>query len=507
MKFLYNINNQLPALAWLATISKNDATIEVSCGEAVVTTDEWFAAGVWNGDLQKGEIDTCSTCCCTGMKLNSKLGGGKLITPNHLQETVFSIEVDGKLYVSNSMTFALVASGSSLIKNYKAYVADMGSILYGLESNKLVKQSPLCNGRTLRYIRCCIAEIDINLQIKEKTRHSGLNFSDFADYKQKVIDILAAIKSNASDIARKMPYGMISTISRGYDAPSVCALAKCVGCDEVFTFVDNAADDGTEIANILGYSNIHRVNSKEYKSNEKFLEAEAFASGETDPVFINFEDLYRNKLLLLGERGDSVYERLHCNANNNYDFHVGNQLSQASQTIFENMLKNNSVVIAVPLIGGDRWTDLARISKSEEMQTFSIGEHYDRPIARRLLEEASVKREMFGQNKYGGGISLSLDTFGRMCSKMSTKSFAALKVYKNKFPKHWWNDLCYQTKYFWINRSIYLNYICSKLHLKQVLKGKGDNVGMLANPNSTMMLCWGVEMMKKRYENFKQQSI
>ena len=77
MNFLYNINEQLPALAWLAIISKNDETIKVSCGEAVVTSNEWFAAGVWNGDLQKGEIDTCSTCCCTGMKINTKSRGGK----------------------------------------------------------------------------------------------------------------------------------------------------------------------------------------------------------------------------------------------------------------------------------------------------------------------------------------------------------------------------------------------------------------------------------------------
>lgn len=501
MTFLYNINKQLPALAWLATISKNDETIKVSCGEAVVTSNEWFAAGVWNGDLQKGEIDTCSTCCCTGMKINTKSGGVNLITPNHLQETVFAIETDGKLYVSNSMTFVLVASGSKLIKKYKAYVADMGSILYGLKSDKLVKQSPLCNGRKLQYFRCCIAEIHRDLQIKEKTRHSGLEFRNFSDYKQKLIDILEAINNNATDKTRKMPYGMIGTISRGYDAPSVCALAKNVGCSEVFTFVDNADDDGTENANILGYTNIHRVNSKEYKSNEKLLEAEAFASGETDPVFINFEDLYRDKLLLLGERGDSVYERLHSNANNDFDFHVGNQLSQASQTIFENMLKNNSIVIAVPLIGGDRWTDLKRISNSEDMKPFSVGKHYDRPISRRLLEDAGVKREMFGQRKYGGGISYSLDTFGRMRSKMSVKSFEALKDYKKMFPKFLWSDLCYKTKFFWVNRSIYLNYICSKLHLKQVFKGTGKDVGMLANPNATMMLCWGVELMKERYKD------
>lgn len=256
-----------------------------------------------------------------------------------MQESVFSIHVGEKLYLSNSLTFALVASGSELLTSYKQYVADMGSMLYGLCSEKTVKHSPLSSGRELRYLRCCIAEIDRQLNIKETIRRSGLAFKDFADYKQKVVSILEAIRKNATDPMRKMPYGMIGTISRGYDAPSACALVKEVGCDEVFTFVDNPDDDGTEIAKVLGYRTIHRVDSKEYKKNEKFLEAEALASGEGGATFIAFESLYRGKLLIIGNRGDSVYERLHVNENIDLDFHKGNHLSQASLTIFENMLK------------------------------------------------------------------------------------------------------------------------------------------------------------------------
>ena len=438
---------------------------------------------------------------------NLCVGGVKLITPNHLQETVFVVQSGDSLYVSNSLTFVLVASGSELQKQYKAYVTDMGSILYGINSDRLVKQSPLLNGLELRYMRCCIAEIDKDLNIKENFRRSGLEFCDFTDYKQKLVNILSAIKANATDPMRQKSYGMIGTVSRGYDAPSACVLAKEVGCDEVFTFVDKAEDDGTEIAKILGYSHINRVNSEQYKQNENYLETEAFASGETDPVFINFDNLYRDKILLLGERGDSVYERLRTNVNDNLDFHVGNQLSQASQTIFENMLKNNTIVVAVPLIGGDRWTDLKRISNSEEMKPYSVGGDYDRPISRRLLEEAGVKWEMFGQRKFGGGISYSLDPFRRLRSKMSERSFEALCAYKKTFPKHWWNDKSYQIKFYWVNRSVYFNYISGRLRLKVKLKETGKRVGMLANPNATMMLCWGVEMMKKRYKCYNKQRL
>lgn len=402
--------------------------------------------------------------------------------------------------MSNSLAFALVFSGSELLTSYKQYVADMSSILYGFHSEKTIKQSPLAGGRELRYLRCCIAEIDKLLNIKESVRRSGLSFQDFSDYKTKVITILEAIRKNATDPMRMMPYGMIGTISRGYDAPSACALAKEVGCDEVFTFVDNPDDDGTEIAKVLGYNTIHRVDSKEYKENRKYLEAEALASGEGGATFIAFENLFRNKLLLLGSRGDSIYERLHQNANNNMDFHVGNYLSQATLTVYENMLKNNCITIAIPLIGGDKWIDLKQISNSEEMKNYSVCDNYDRPIARRLLEECGVAREMFGHRKFGAGISYSLDTFGRIRQKMSSKSFTALNEYKKKFPKHWSSDFRYKMKFYWINRSVYINYLCSRMHIKLRVKDSGERVGMIANPHSTMMLCWGIDMMKERYK-------
>ena len=429
------------------------------------------------------------------------MGGVKLFTPTHLQESVFSIKVGEKLYLSNSLTFALVASHSELLTSYKQYVADMGSILYGLCSEKTVKRSPLANGRELRYLRCCIAEIDKQLNIQETVRRSGLAFKDFADYKRKVVSTLDAIRKNATNPLRKMPYGMIGTISRGYDAPSACALAKEVGCDEVFTFVDNPDDDGTEIAKALGYKTINGVKSKEHKKNDKYLEAEALASGESGATFIAFEDLFKDKLLIIGSRGDSVYERLHENENNDLDFHSGNHLSQASLTIYENMLKNNSITLSIPLIGGDRWTDLKHISNANEMKDFSICDYYDRPIARRLLEESGVSRKMFGNRKFGAGISYSLDTLSRIRQKMSSKSFASLNEYKKSFPKHCISDLGYKVKFYWVNRSVYINYLCNRMHIKCCVKNSEEMAGMMANPHSTMMLCWGIDMMKERYKN------
>lgn len=73
--FRYIKIKKIPPLAWLAVLTKGEETISVTCGEAVITTETWFTAGVWDGELAKGEMDTCTTSCCTGMKLNV-CGGG-----------------------------------------------------------------------------------------------------------------------------------------------------------------------------------------------------------------------------------------------------------------------------------------------------------------------------------------------------------------------------------------------------------------------------------------------
>jgi hypothetical protein len=56
---------------------------------------------------------------------------------------------------------------------------------------------------------------------------------------------------------------------------------------------------------------------------------------------------------------------------------------------------------------------IQRITFSKEMKSWSLGGNYDRPIARRIVEEAGVPRELFGQHKSRGapwsprGFSLS----------------------------------------------------------------------------------------------------
>jgi hypothetical protein len=62
-------------------------------------------------------------------------------------------------------------------------------------------------------------------------------------------------------------------------------------------------------------------------------------------------------------------------------------------------LKIGLIQVAVPYIGARRRPDIYRIGMSEEMAPWRLPAYYDRPIPRRLGEEAGLPRESFGMRK------------------------------------------------------------------------------------------------------------
>jgi len=67
--------------------------------------------------------------------------------------------------------------------------------------------------------------------------------------------------------------------------------------------------------------------------------------------------------------------------------------------MIEMRLRTNFVHLPPAYFGAGRADRLLAISKSEEMAPWTLWNEYDRPIARRMIEEAGVPRELFGQTK------------------------------------------------------------------------------------------------------------
>jgi hypothetical protein len=135
------------------------------------------------------------------------------------------------------------------------------------------------------------------------------------------------------------------------------------------------------------------------------------------------------------------------------------------------------------------------------MKRWSIGDTYDRPIPRRMLEEAGVDRHKFGIIKKGAGTSFSMDTLSRLKYKMSSSSYKSLIMYNKSFPKNLYKDASYKFEFYRTNFPVYANYLMNKLGIKSRISYNSPRIGMLANPSATMMLSWAIETIKDRYKH------
>lgn len=497
MKFNFYRRN-IPGLSWLTIVKKDCMDIDVYCGYNVECHDNFFAAGVWAGDFLSGGFSSSMFSCCSGAELNN--GHLRFSTPSHMLEQLFSIHYGNQFLISNSLAFLLAHTGFELDENYYNYEEDLCSGLLGCEKAK--KKTKLKNDHLLCIHRFCNINVDNKLRIEE-TKKPSIQFNDYNDYKSKILDILDELKNNAVSDARGHKYGMISTISRGYDATTVSALAKMVGCDEVLTFKSPEkykSDCGTAIAEKLGFSKIYEVDADTYKVSKTLLEAECCATGDmgSETVFCAFDELTSGKLLFMGARGDSVWERLHDNVNGSLDFSSGNTYSQSSLTPYEHFNLTNTIVVNIPLIGATAWPDLARISNSDEMKPWSVRDTYDRPICRRIVEGAGVSRKDFGQVKAGAGMSLHFNTMKSLKNKISKKSYSSLAEFSKRLRRSKWNSVLYSFKFYCREYPIFFNFIFSKMRVP--FRFNDSQCGKMSSPLSSLLVLWSTSLMMNRYK-------
>ncbi|MGF9765005.1 hypothetical protein AAII07_59160 [Microvirga sp. 0TCS3.31] len=98
-------------------------------------------------------------------------------------------------------------------------------------------------------------------------------------------------------------------------------------------------------------------------------------------------------MFVTGFHGDKVWNR------NGKPNSVIKRGDISGSSLGEFRIAKDFVHLPLPFVGAQHHSDLSRISKSDEMCAFSVGGDYDRPIPRRIAEEAGVPRKLFGQTK------------------------------------------------------------------------------------------------------------
>ncbi len=202
-------------------------------------------------------------------------------------------------------------------------------------------------------------------------------------------------------------------LSQGYDTTAVSTLAAKAGCREAVTFRKSNGtsgyedDSGSAIASYLGlttteYERTDYEKLPHDRRDEFYIEPDGI-----DRSMLVMEEQLVGALVLTGRFGERLWNREPTlwglpgdTGNPLFEMPTGFKLGGCALGEFR--LKTGFIHFPLACSGGLHAPAIKAITDSRAMKPWSVGSGYDRPIARRIAEEAGVPRHLFGQSKKGG---------------------------------------------------------------------------------------------------------
>lgn len=395
-------NPDLPALAWMVELTSQRTVFEHGTG---VEADEGhLVEGAWSGEFPRGEFSDALTFAGTGVRVV----GSDLVcaTPTSTLHPLFFLRTGQRLLASNSLPFLLARAGEDIDPRYPHYQFDLMSVMYGLRRYR--RRIPTRSGTPVQIAYHCNVRIDRDRRLTCMPKPAPAPFADYAAYAGFLASEVTAVTSNAQHRDRRVRYTPLTTLSSGYDSPACAVLAGGAGCRHGVTFVRARADYGSQedsgrrIADALGVAvTEHDAPDVRAISPARLAEFLATGMGGDDVVFAALEPWLPGRLLYTGFHGDKVWARVNNTVGPDI---VRGDASGASMAEFR--LRVGFVNFPIPFIGCVQHPAIHAISNSDELRPWALGTAYDRPIARRLVEEAGVPRELFGQSKKAAALPL-----------------------------------------------------------------------------------------------------
>jgi hypothetical protein len=414
MKLAFKKIDTLPRMAWCARVDKLHHTIRILHGSYVEVSNEFFCEGAWSGNFISGDFES-NLLMGSGGKVTDR--GPLISTPNHTMERIYALKNEHAMFISNSCAFVFAQSHDEPDPHYLLYASKIASIIYGLQ--KYARALPTRNGNHIQMFCHCNLYVGVDHQLIESPKTPVREFVDFADYKSFLEEKIRAIVINANDANRRVHYRPIATISSGYDSPASAVLAQKVGCDEALTFeharphrTADLDDSGAKIAKRLGMK-VKVYDRFDYLNRTGFPEAEGGIS-----EFLCFADALDRRLLFTGFN-DAVWDPFNKTVSPFIQ-----RKDTSGNSLAELRLRVGFVHLPVPYVGCTSHPSIHRISTAKAMQPWSVGTKYDKPIPRRLVEEAGVERGMFGLEKKAVAIVPEAEGFEKAMTKASFTDFS-----------------------------------------------------------------------------------
>lgn len=408
MKFLLQLNQALPKLGWFARIDHNSGDVFVVHGEYVEIGDDFIIEGVWNGEFAEGSFG--ETDCIFGSGLIARDGEIIVVSSVATTDSIYYQEAEDSLTVANSLPLLLAVINDRLDPAFLEYDKIINSTLLGIY--RYQSEFPTVNG-AINYIQHWNLRIANGITERFEKKLPP-KFTDYSDYFMYLTENYGRIADNAHSTHRKWPMKILSTQSRGYDSTAVNAIAAPYGIDMAYTVKEakgkgawvindketNHNDDGTQICEKLNIpcKGVSRRSFEGGFENEALFHA-ATHNNEDANLLELISDVQAPSMLLTGVLGELWYttEALHT-----FTWAVDRELQRADvgmHGLKEVRLRAGFVQVPVPYIGARSRPEIYRITLSDEMKPWSLNQIYDRPIARRIAEDAGVPRELFGQVK------------------------------------------------------------------------------------------------------------
>lgn len=461
-EFEYQRVETLPQLAWGACLKPGNRTITVYHGPAVETSSKGFIEGAWDGQFDAFDIESATIVSGTGAFLSD--GQVSFLSSTDRLSPIFSITKDRCVYISNSPVFALSMAQVKPHETYPFYTYDFLKIwrggLYCLSGNLRTNSA-----EHLSVHFSTIMTINTRSAVSYKTYVLCAAPEDYTAYRSKLIDGTKQVFKNASDPQRRRAYKPVAAISQGYDSTASAVLACLAGCTDTVTYFDSGhsgpyEDSGLENAARLGMT-CKEYDRWAYLKRGDLVEADfgLYATATSTPL-VSMETQLAGRILVSGHFGDTIWGKEKASFCDNLSQPWARFVSGVNQIEFR--LRVGYLSFSPVLIGARHNLKIHGITISDEMQPWSVPGSYDRPIPRRLAEEAGLPRDSFGMRKKGSSHAHLVNE-----KNLSKKALAHYQRFvkeqvqgKQKLSCFFWRALACSKHFFWkiknLKRSRYL---------------------------------------------------
>jgi hypothetical protein len=406
----------IPPLAWMVDVG-TQPRIVVGTGVDIRTVNGRLevSEGCWEGEFSRSAVDEARHLFGSGIVVDKD--GVLFCTASHTLEALYVYRNERVTLVSNSYAFLIKYAKLNLDSSVCIY-RNAHTVRSGIRSyEKLLYSSG--NDRIFRFVHCNFRLRGGEFEILDKREPP--RFPDFGSYRDYLLDVLRGVRDNAASSEREQRYRLVTTVSSGYDSVAAASLGAALGCVGAVTLTTGKrrrSDSGRPIADALGLPCVERERRIESTGRDP-VEADFIVSFDPgDSAYTAFADILPRSLLLIGDHGDALWNPSVPPSD------CIERKDTCGMGLQEFRLQTNFVTVPIVFIGALRHRDVQAISLSDEMRPFSVGGDYDRPIPRRIAEEAGVPRALFGQRKEA--VNVNLFHGERMMSKRSQEDIAEL---------------------------------------------------------------------------------